>query len=147
MPHPGVFWYRLNGMGTQINTPERVFTTPFPYIFHVKTKWNIVYKYLKTKTISRKTNILPQMHWISNILGHSATPFSGFWVSLNYPMHIFKKTVSPKNVWMWNCQKYFSKDFAVLWNVLGFSKISGMELKTSSAAWNLVNPFLKMRSQ
>ena len=69
----------------------------FPCIFHMKTKWNIVYKYLKTKIFSRDTNILPQMHWTSNIFGHSATTIGGFWISLNYPILNFKKTVCPKN--------------------------------------------------
>ena len=35
------------------------------YIYHIKTKWNIVYEYLKTKIFSGDTNILPQMHLIS----------------------------------------------------------------------------------
>ena len=70
------------------------------YIFHVKTKWNIVYEYLKTKIFSRDANILPQMHWTSNIFGHSAITIGSFWVSLNYPILNFKKTVYPKNVWM-----------------------------------------------
>ena len=34
----------------------------FPHIFYVKSKLSIVYEYLKTKTFSRDTNILPQMH-------------------------------------------------------------------------------------
>ena len=33
-------------------------------------------------------------------LGFSATTIGGFWVSLNYPILNFKKTVCPKNVWM-----------------------------------------------
>ena len=72
--------------------------------FHVKSKLNMVYEHLKTKIFSRDTNILPQMHWTSNIFGHSATTIGGFWVSLNYPILNFKKTVCPKNVWMqhWN---------------------------------------------
>ena len=80
------------------NVPKKVLVTLFPYIFHVKRKWNIVYRYLKTKTVSRESNILPQRHWTSNIFGHSATITGGFWVSLNYPMLNFKKTVRPKNV-------------------------------------------------
>ena len=35
------------------------------YIYHIKTKQNIVYEYLKTKIFSGDTNILPQMHLIS----------------------------------------------------------------------------------
>ena len=79
---------------------QKVLVTLFPYIFHVKTKWNIVYEYLKTKIFSRDTNILPQMHWTSNIFGHSATIIGGFRVSLNCPILNFKKTVRPKNLWM-----------------------------------------------
>ena len=50
--HPDVFWYRLNA---QKNV--------FPYMFHVKPKSNIVYKYSKKNFYSRDSNILPQMHW------------------------------------------------------------------------------------
>ena len=99
VPHPDVFWYCLNGMCAQKNTPKKVLTTIFPFIFHIKSKRNIAYKYLKTKTFSRDTNILLQMHWISNIFGHSATAIEGFWVSLNYWILNFKKTVCPKTVW------------------------------------------------
>ena len=35
--HPDVFWYRLNGMGAQ-KMSKKDLVTPFPYIFHVKTK-------------------------------------------------------------------------------------------------------------
>ena len=101
-PHPDVFWYYLNSMGTQKNAPKKALVLFFPYIFHIKTKWNIVYKYLKTKIFSGDTNIFPLMHWTSNIFGHSATTIRGFWVSLNYPILNFRKTVSPKNVRMWH---------------------------------------------
>ena len=57
---------------------------------------------LKNKNLSKRPNILPQMHWTSNIFGHSATTIGVFWVSLNYPVLNFKKTVCPKNVWMWH---------------------------------------------
>ena len=49
VPDPDVFWYRLNGMDTPENAPKKVIVTLFPYIIHVKPKWNIVYEYLKTK--------------------------------------------------------------------------------------------------
>ena len=62
MPHPDVFWYGLDGMAAQKYAPKRVFVTLFPYIFHIKSKSNIVYEYLKTKILSRDTNILSQMH-------------------------------------------------------------------------------------
>ena len=38
VPHPDVFWYRLNGMGDQKNAPKKVLVTLFPYTFHVKPK-------------------------------------------------------------------------------------------------------------
>ena len=98
--HPDMLWYRLNGMGAQKNAPKKVLVTLFPYIFLVKPKWNIVYEYLKIKIFSRDSNIRPQMHWTSNIFGHSATIIGSFWVSLNYPILNFKKTVCPKKVWM-----------------------------------------------
>ena len=49
VPHPDVFWYHLNGMGTQNNMLKKVLVTLFPYILHIKTEWNIVYKYLTKK--------------------------------------------------------------------------------------------------
>ena len=73
VPLPDLFRYCLNSMGAQKNAPKNVLVTFFPYIFHIKTKWNIVYRYLKTKIFSRDINILPRMHWTSNIFGHSAT--------------------------------------------------------------------------
>ena len=63
---------------------QKILVTLFSYIFHVKTEWNIVWEYLKTKTFSRDTNILPQMHWTSNNFGNSAATIGGFWVLLNY---------------------------------------------------------------
>ena len=79
---------------------QKVLASFFLHLFHVKTKWNIVHEYLKTKIFSTDTNILPHMHWTSNISGHSTATIGGFWVSLNYPILTFKKTVCPKNVWM-----------------------------------------------
>ena len=98
LPHPDVIWYRLKGMGAQKSSCN----TFYIYI-HVNTKWNIVYEYLKTKIFSRDTNILLHTHWTSNIFGLS---IGGFWVSLNYPIINFKKTVCPKNVWMWHVRGY-----------------------------------------
>ena len=62
VPHPDVFWCRLNGMGTPKNTPKKILATLFPYIFHGKIKLSIFYEYFKTKIFSRDTNILPQTH-------------------------------------------------------------------------------------
>ena len=80
--------------------PRKVLVILFPYIFHVKTRLNIVYENLKTKIFSRDTNTLPQMQWTSNIFGHSVTTIGVFRASLNYPMLNFKKMLCPKNVWM-----------------------------------------------
>ena len=89
----------------QKNSPKKVLVTLFPYIFHVKTKWNIVYEYLKTKISSRDTNIFPQMHWISNIFGPSAKTIGRFGVSRNDPILNFKKTVCLKNFRMRHREK------------------------------------------
>ena len=96
VPHPDVFWYHLNGMGTQKIAPKKVLARHFPYIFHLKTKWNIVYKYLKTKTFPKDKYILPQMHWTSNTFGPSTTTIGGLLVSQHYPILNFKKMVFPK---------------------------------------------------
>ena len=82
--------------------PKKFLVTLFPYIFHVKTKSNIVYEYLKTKIFSRDIIILPQMHWTSNIFWHLATIIWDFLVSLNSVFNL-KKMVCPKNVWMQHC--------------------------------------------
>ena len=39
---------------------QKVLVTLLPYLFHIKTKRNIVYVYLKTKIFSRDINILPK---------------------------------------------------------------------------------------
>ena len=96
MLHPDVCWYYLNGMSAQKNASKKVHVTLFPYIFHVKTKWNIIHNYLKTTIFSSDTNTLRQMHWTSNSFEPSATNIWGFLVSLNYPILNFKKTVTQK---------------------------------------------------
>ena len=82
---------------------QKVFVTLFSYLFYPKTKWNIVYENLKTKIFSRDTNIIPQKHWTLDFSGLSATTIGDFWVSQNYPIINFKKTVCPKTVWMRHC--------------------------------------------
>ena len=85
----------------------------FSMYVHVIPKWNIVYKYLKTKYFSRDSNILPRMHWTLDIFGHLTTIIRGLEVSLKYPILNFKKTVYPKNVWMRHCRKnVFHKCFS-----------------------------------
>ena len=54
------------------NAPKKVLVILiYPYIFHTKTTWNVVYKYLKTKIFSRDTNVLPLMYWTLYIFGPS----------------------------------------------------------------------------
>ena len=77
-----VFWYGCD---------QKVLVTLFPYIFLIKAKRNIVYKYLKTKNLLRDTNTIPQMHQTSNNFRYPAT-------NLN-----FKKTVCQKKIWMRHC--------------------------------------------
>ena len=77
----------------------------FPCMFHVKPKWNIVCKYLKNKNLSRDSNILPQMHWTSDIFGHSATIIGDLGVSLNYP--ILKGYLRYKNIF---CDRVVAHD-------------------------------------
>ena len=72
----------------------------FPYMFHVKPKWNIICKYSTKIIFSRDSNILPQMHWTKDIFGHATTIIGGLGVSHNYPILNFKKTICPKNVRM-----------------------------------------------
>ena len=85
----------------------------FPCMFHVKPKWNIVYKYLKNKKFFKIPKYRSQTHWTSNIFVHSATIIGGLGVSLNYPILNLKKTVCPKNVWMRHCRKkVFHKRFS-----------------------------------
>ena len=97
MPHPDVFWYRLNGMGAQKNAPQKVLVT----LFHIKRKWNIIYKYLKNKSLFKRLKYAsPNALNIKYFWALSATIIGGFWISLNYPIFNLKKTVCPKNVWM-----------------------------------------------
>ena len=85
----------------------------FPCMFHVKPKWNIVYKYLKSKKFFKIPKYRSQTHWTSNIFVHSATIIGGLGVSLNYPILNFKKMVCPKNVWIRHCcKKVFPKSFS-----------------------------------
>ena len=62
---------------------QKILVTLFPYIFHVKTKWNIVYEYWKIEIFSssRDTNILPQIRGTSNIFGPAATTIGGLGIT------------------------------------------------------------------
>ena len=117
------FWETYFKYKLQDSTASRYILVPFerygrpknvfPCVFHVTPKWNIVYKYLKTKDFSRDSNILPRMHWTLDIFGHLTAIISGLEVSLKYPILNFKKTVYPKNVWMRHCRKnVFHKCFS-----------------------------------
>ena len=65
--------YCLNGLGTQ-----KIIVTLFPCIFQVKTSWNIVLEYLKTKIFLVNANILPQMKLIKYFGPITALGFLGF---------------------------------------------------------------------
>ena len=62
---------------------QKILVTLFSYIFHVKTKWNIVYEYWKIEIFSssRDTNILPQIRGTSNIFGPAATTIGGLGIT------------------------------------------------------------------
>ena len=77
--------------------PKKVLVTLFPYKFHIKTKWNIVYKYLKTK-----------------LFEFSATIIEGFWVSQNYPILNFKKMACPKSILIWHCKKQHKRNWKIV---------------------------------
>ena len=89
-------------MSTQKNAPQKVLMTLFPFIFQVKTTWNIVSEYSKTKIFSRDINILPHMQWTLNIFGPSAILLFFSITKLLYPILNFKKMVCPKKAWMWH---------------------------------------------
>ena len=68
MPHPNLL------VPFEIRSkiaPKKVLVTLFPYIFLLRSKWNIVNEYLKIKIFSRDTNIF----------GRSATTIGGFGIS------------------------------------------------------------------
>ena len=115
--HPDIFWYRVNGMDALKNAPTKVLVTLFPYTFHVKTNSNIVYKYLKPKSFQETQISFPKCikHQIFLTLSYN---YWGFWVSLNYPILNFKKTICPKNVWMRHWQFFLSRWTGSLWNIL-----------------------------
>ena len=94
--HPDVFWYCLKGMVIQKKVLKKVFVTVFPFIFHIKTEWNIVYEYSKTKTFQETQTSFPKC--IEHQIILETTTIGGFWVSLNYPILNFKKTVMSKKL-------------------------------------------------
>ena len=75
-------------------------------MFHVKIKWNIVYKYLKTKTFSRDTNILPQMYW-NQIFFDLQLQQLGVWGITKLSNSWLQEKGIPKNVWMRHCFIYW----------------------------------------
>ena len=76
--HLDVFCYLLNCMDAQKKCAQtKILVSFFPYIFHIKTKRNIVYNYFKTEIFSRDTNILLQMHWTSSVCVSSAKTIDG----------------------------------------------------------------------
>ena len=105
--HFGTVWMVL----LPKKSAQKVIVLLFPYLTYITTKWNIVYVNLETKIFLRDANILPQMQWASFFFVPSVTTIEGFWISLNYPILNFKKTVYPNIVWMchWKITLNFSQ--------------------------------------
>ena len=78
VPHPDLFWYFLNGMGTQ-----KKFST-------------FLSCYVKTKD----TDTLTQGHQILNNFGPTIATMKEFHVLLNYPYTNIKKMACPENIWI-----------------------------------------------
>ena len=92
----------------------------FPCLFHVKPKWNIVYKYLKIKNFFKRLEYPSPNALNIRCFWTLSYNYWRFGVSLNYPILNFKKTVCPKNVWMRHCRKkVFHKCFS---NILHMNK-------------------------
>ena len=106
VPHPDAFWYRLNGMGAQKMCPRSSYNTFSIAISHKNsTKYSLLI--LKNKNFFQETQIsFPRCIKTLNIFGPSGTTIEGFWVSLNYPILNFKKSVFPKNFRMRHCSGY-----------------------------------------
>ena len=86
VPHPDVFWYRLNGMGAQKSS-----CNTFSIYISRKTWMKYSLRILKNKNLFKRlkypsSNVLSIKHF-----WHSATITEGFRVSLNYPILNFKK--------------------------------------------------------
>ena len=99
--HPDVFWYPLNGIGTK----TKMFSTCFSCIFSTRTKWNILQ--ILQKQISFQDNMFPQRYRISIISRLSAPTMRGLQLSPNHAHTKFKKTVYPRDVWMWHNMYFF----------------------------------------
>ena len=79
--------------------PQKDSCNTFSIYISLKTKWNIVYKYLKTKNIFKRPkypspNALNTKYF--RTLGYNLYGFFGI---TELPNFIFKKTVCPKNLW------------------------------------------------
>ena len=120
---------------------QKVIVTFFLNIFHVKTKWNIVYKYLK----------LPSPNALNiNIFGHSAT-FGVFELSLNYPILNFKKRYAQKTSGCGTASQMigfylmatlvFNELIHFCWERGGVEKKDWLSIKLYNNS-NLLNPFL-----
>ena len=117
VPHPDVFWYRLNGIGTHKNAPKKVLVTLFPYIFLVKPKtkfkrleypspnalkikqfWTLHYNYLEVLGITKLSNLQLQENGIPRKRLDAALP--EVWSSEDQPAGLVcdKKVHCMKNV-------------------------------------------------
>ena len=109
---------------TQKNVSKKSSNT-FSIYIHLTSE---IYEYLKTKIFSRGSSILSQIHWTSNIFGHSATIIGFFWVSLNYPILNFKKTVCPKRLDVALSMTFWK--YALIWSEVIVASKCGPVIKT-----------------
>ena len=97
--HPDLFWYRLKGMGAKKKCTQKSSCCIFSiYILH-KSKLNSL-RILKYKNLFKRHKHPSPSALNIKYLGPTATTIRDFQVSLNYPIHNFKKTASLKNFWM-----------------------------------------------
>ena len=87
--------------GCQKKCAQKVIVTLFPYLFHIKTKWNIVYVYLKTKIFSRDKYPSPTACIKHKIfLDPQLQPLRVFGYHVTIQSLTSRKQYAQKNVWM-----------------------------------------------
>ena len=93
----------------------------------IKAKSKIVFEYVRKNLFKRQISFLKciKHQWTlnNNIFGHSATTIGGVWVSLNYPILNFKKTVCPKSVWSLNVALKWLNLTLLMWNSPQINKL------------------------
>ena len=104
MPHPDVFWYCLNKMGTQKNLHPKLFKH-FPCQCYAKTKEDKLW-ILRKQFFSIDANVIPEIHQISSIVGPSVPIMEGKWKGFRcYYTSIHRATLRKRNQKMFRCNK------------------------------------------